>query len=157
MRKDLKCYIAGPLFSEQDRKVLETIALHVESRGVSVYLPHRDGGDLGTIILDQGKEALRGSIFRQDLEGIAQSNFIVCLLDGQDSDSGTSVEIGVAFERGIPIFGLKTDLERRGSIVNNMVWGVCGSGKRIFMDLGSLLSALDELLELGQQEEERDG
>ena len=146
--KMLKCYIAGPLFSEQDRSLLERIASHLENKGVSVFLPHRDGGDLGTVIFNRDRDRLRNNIFENDLRHIKQSDFLVCLLDGQDSDSGTCVEIGIAFMVGIPVFGLKTDLERRGSVVNNMVWGVCDSGRRIFMDLGSLFSALDEFLEV---------
>lgn len=144
----LKCYIAGPLFSEQDRSLLETIASYLEGRGVNVYLPHRDGGDLGTVIFNRERDRSRTSIFGSDLQHIKESDFIVCVLDGQDSDSGTCVEIGIAFMAGIPIFGLKTDLERRGTVINNMVWGVCDSGRRIFMDVESLFSAVDEFLEV---------
>ena len=149
----LKCYIAGPLFSEQDRSVLETIASHLENNGVKVYLPHRDGGDLGTVIFNQDRAKIRADIFGDDLRHIKESDLIVCLLDGQDSDSGTCVEMGIAFMLGIPIFGLKTDLERRGSVVNNMVWGSCDSGKKIFMDMQSLVSALNEFLTLTRRKE----
>lgn len=110
-------------------------------------MPHRDGGDLGTIIFNSDRNTLRTNIFDDDFKNIKQSDFIVCLLDGQDSDSGTCVEIGIAFMAGLPIFGLKTDLERRGSVVNNMVWGVCDSGRRLFKDVDSLFVALDEFLE----------
>lgn len=149
----LKCYIAGPLFSEQDRSVLETIASHLENNGVKVYLPHRDGGDLGTVIFNQDREKIRTNIFAEDLQHVQESDFIVCLLDGQDSDSGTCVEIGVSLMVGIPIFGLKTDLERRGSVVNNMVWGACDSGKKLFTDMQSLISALNEFLVVIRREE----
>ena len=151
--KTSKCYIAGPLFSEQDRGLLEKIASHLEKKGVSVYLPHRDGGDLGTVIFNEDRNTLRTNIFGEDLRYIKASDFVVSLLDGQDSDSGTCVEIGMAFMSGIPVFGIKTDLERRGSVVNNMVWGVCDLGRRIFTDIESLLSAVEEFLELAPRRE----
>jgi nucleoside 2-deoxyribosyltransferase len=143
----LKCYIAGPLFSIQDRRLLEELAEHLESKGVVVYLPHRDGGDLGTVAFPTQGDGLRESLFSEDLRHVKQADFVVSLLDGQDSDSGTCVEIGIAYAAGIPIFGLRTDLERRGSVVNNMVWGVCDSGKTLFTDTSSLLSAVEVFLE----------
>ena len=142
----LKCYVAGPLFSNQDRDLLEQIAGHFESQGVSVYLPHRDGGDLGTLIYNAQRDKLRNELFKKDIENLKDSNFVVCLLDGQDVDSGTCVEIGIAFAMDLPIFGLKTDIERRGSVINNMVWGACDSGNHIFEDIVSLFSAVDRVV-----------
>lgn len=150
----LKCYIAGPLFSAQDRSLLEEIASQLENRGVEVYLPHRDGGDLGTVIFNEERHSLRENLFREDLGRIRESDFLVALLDGQDSDSGTCVEIGIAFAAGMPIFGVKTDLERRGSVVNNMVWGACDSGKRIFTDTDSLFYEIGQFLNVKQKKRE---
>jgi nucleoside 2-deoxyribosyltransferase len=138
-----KCYVAGPLFSEQDRRLLEEIGEGLEARGIAAYLPHRDGGDLGTVVFKKDRKTLRGNLFREDLKHIEAADFLVSLLDGQDSDSGTCVEIGMAYAAGIPVFGLKTDLERRGGVVNNMVWGVCDSGSALFADVQSLLAAVD--------------
>jgi len=145
--RTFNCYVAGPLFSLQDRRLLEEIARDLERRDIAVYLPHRDGGDLGTITLSEQAESLRANLFSEDLRHIKDADFVVSLLDGQDSDSGTAVEMGMAYMRGIPVFGLKTDLEKRGSVVNNMVWGVCDSGKTLFTDLPSLLLAIDAFLE----------
>jgi nucleoside 2-deoxyribosyltransferase len=118
----------------------------LEDRDVIVYLPHRDGGDLGTVAFNEHSDSLREGLFAKDLQHVANADFVVSLLDGQDSDSGTCVEIGIAHATGIPVFGLKTDLERRGSVVNNMVWGVCDSGKALFVDEASLLSAIEAFL-----------
>lgn len=140
----MNCYLAGPLFSQQDREMLERIAQYLESRNIEVYLPHRDGGDLGTVIFDPNRDYSRDRIFSSDIEHVKNSDLVVCLLDGQDSDSGTCVEIGFAYALGKPIFGLKTDLERRGMVLNNMVWGACFSGKRVFTDLDSLLASVNQ-------------
>jgi nucleoside 2-deoxyribosyltransferase len=145
--KVLRCYVAGPLFSAQDRRCLEELADGLECRGVKVYLPHRDGGDLGTVALNENRDSLRANLFGEDLRHIKSADFVVSLLDGQDSDSGTCVEMGMAYAAGIPVFGLKTDLERRGSVVNNMVWGACNSGDTLFTDMSSLFAAIDALLE----------
>jgi nucleoside 2-deoxyribosyltransferase len=125
---------------------LEEITSQLESRGVNVYLPHRDGGDLGTVILGRDGDAVRGNIFEKDIEHLRQSDLIVCLLDGQDSDSGTCVEMGIAFMSNARIYGLKSDLDRRGGVVNNMVWGVCDRGKTLFADVEGMLGAIDALL-----------
>lgn len=151
--RTLRCYIAGPLFSVQDRRLLEELATDLERRGVAVYLPHRDGGDLGTVIFRKHGEGLRANLFSEDLRQIRKADFVVSLLDGQDSDSGTCVEIGMAYMAGTPVFGLKTDWEKRGSVVNNMVWGVCNSGKTLFTDLSSLFLAIDAFLERPRKRE----
>ena len=66
--------------------------------------------------LDQG---------RSDLELLNDSEAVLASLDGQDVDSGTAVEIGYGFARGLLIVGLRTDSRRcadnEGSTVNLMI------------------------------------
>ncbi len=62
------------------------------------------------------------------------------LLDGSDVDSGTAVEMGIAYTLGFPIFGLKTDMFRRGGVLNNMVWGVCSGGRTLAFILRRILT-----------------
>jgi nucleoside 2-deoxyribosyltransferase len=49
------------------------------------------------------------------------------LLDGQQVDDGTAWEIGYAYARGIPVYGLRTDVRHAGetpySHVNSMIEG----------------------------------
>ena len=125
--------------------MLERLAQHLEQLGISVYLPHRDAGDIGIVPLeDEGQS--RRMVFHRDIDAVRGADFVVCLLDGQDCDSGTCVEIGMAHEAGKPIFGLKTDLERRGRVVNNMVWGTCDQGRTLFSDVESLWRAVGKYL-----------
>jgi len=48
------------------------------------------------------------------------------VLDGPDVDSGTALEMGVAYERGIPIVGVRTDFrESQDRGVNLVIAGAC--------------------------------
>lgn len=62
---------------------------------------------------------------RYDLEMIEDSQAVLASLDGQDVDSGTALEIGYGFARGLLIVGLRTDIRRcsdnEGSTVNLMI------------------------------------
>jgi nucleoside 2-deoxyribosyltransferase len=62
---------------------------------------------------------------RSNIRLIDESRAVLASLDGQDVDSGTALEIGYAFARGLLIVGLRTDVRRcsdnEGSIVNLMI------------------------------------
>jgi len=137
MKGKKRIYIAGPLFSEHERKFLEEIAENLARKlGLDprkdIFLPHRDAGDIG--IHGEG----RGEVFSIDLKFLDDANIVIALLDGSDVDSGTAVELGYAFARNKEIFGILTDWRRwsptkqEAENINNMIWGVCGKGKRIF-------------------------
>jgi nucleoside 2-deoxyribosyltransferase len=138
-------YIAGPLFSQAEREFLERMvdALSLASglnASEDFFLPHRDGGELG-----KGPERL--DIFRLDLANLNEANIVVALLDGQDVDSGTCIELGYAYDKGKKIFGIITDFrsyctnDHEPHRPNLMVWGVCEEGNTVFHHLKELLSA----------------
>ncbi|MGB9633526.1 MAG: hypothetical protein ACPL8I_09365 [Chloroflexaceae bacterium] len=56
-----------------------------------------------------------------------------------DQDSGASAELGYLFARGKPCFGVTDDFR----YLNNMLWGICGEGRRIARDIDGLLSLLE--------------
>ncbi len=62
---------------------------------------------------------------RRNLRLIEESRAVLASLDGQDVDSGTAMEIGYAFAKGLLIVGLRTDIRRcsdnEGSTVNLMI------------------------------------
>ena len=73
-----------------------------------------------------------GAIFRDCLEGVRRADVVVAVLDGEDVDSGTAFEIGVAYQKGTPIVGVRTDFranQERG--VNIMISRSCVSIQRI--------------------------
>lgn len=138
-------YVAGPLFSQAERQFLEQIVYRLSSssgldpvRGF--FLPHRDGGELG-------KGPNRFDIFNLDIQHLNQASIIVALLDGQDSDSGTCIELGYAYANGKKIFGIITDFrsyctnDSEPHRPNLMVWGVCEKGNTLFHNLDDLATA----------------
>ncbi len=90
---------------------------------------------LGQANLDQG---------RADLALIDESQAVLASLDGQDVDSGTALEIGYGFARGLLIVGVRTDLrmcaDNEGGMVNLMI-------ETCIADSGGLLTtSLDEAI-----------
>lgn len=138
-------YIAGPLFSQAERAFLERMVdVLASASGLDAkedfFLPHRDGGELG-------KGPTRLDIFRLDLNNLNYADIIVALLDGQDVDSGTCIELGYAYAKRKKIFGIITDFrsyytnDDEPHRPNLMVWGVCGEGNTLFHNLEELSSA----------------
>ena len=97
-------YVAGPLFSQAERdflgKMVDRLAKAANLDPIKhFFLPHRDGGELG-------KGPTRQYIFNLDINKINSADVIIALLDGQDSDSGTCIELGYAYALNKKIFGL---------------------------------------------------
>jgi nucleoside 2-deoxyribosyltransferase len=150
MTMDTLIYIAGPLFSCADREFLEKMvavlarSAHLDP-STNFFLPHRDGGELG-------KGSCRHDIFGLDTAKIDSSDAVVALLDGQDSDSGTCIELGYAYAARKKIFGLLTDFrsyctsDGEPHRPNLMVWGVCEEGQTLFNDLNALALAFHEFI-----------
>ena len=140
--------MAGPLFSQAERDYLEKMVDYLaKAANLDVvdnfFLPHRDGGELGN-------GPTRQYIFNLDISKIEASDIIVALLDGQDSDSGTCVELGYAYAMNKKIFGLLTDFRSYNSSdiephrPNLMVWGACENGNTLYKDLESLSNAFSK-------------
>lgn len=122
----LRFYIAGALFSDNERKYLEEIVNKLsESLKLNsyknFYLPHRDS------INNKGIET-----FNDDIRGLDGCNNVIAILDGSDIDSGTAVELGYAHAKGKKIFGLRTDKREQ---INIMIEGVCD---KIFRSLDEI-------------------
>lgn len=127
-----KVYVAGPLFNSHERGYLEQIAALLERAGYDTFLPHRDAGLIGN--LSERQERVR--IFRSDMDALEACDLVVALLTGADHDSGTCGELGYAYARGKPCFGITDD--RRS--MNNLIWGLCGEGETIASNLEQLLA-----------------
>jgi nucleoside 2-deoxyribosyltransferase len=138
-------YVAGPLFSDAERDYLDLMVKKLSSSSnlnpnTDFFLPHRDGRELG-------KEPIRNGVFDLDIGYVDSAKIVVALLDGQDVDSGTCIELGYAYAKGKRIFGLLTDFRAHKTAdaephrPNLMVWGVCEKGKTLHRDLHSLAKA----------------
>lgn len=144
-------YVAGPLFSEAERTFLEVMVDKLASASgldprADFFLPHRDGGELG-------KGPKRKEIFELDVNKVDSAEIVIALLDGQDVDSGTCIELGYAYARGKKIFGLLTDFRAYHTIdiephrPNLMAWGVCEKGATLFHKLADLSESFRSYLQ----------
>ena len=152
MNRKKRIYLAGPLFSVHERKFLDELAITLAQKlGLDprkdIFLPHRDAGDVG--IHGEGRK----EVFSYDLKSLDDATIVVALLDGPDVDSGTAVELGYAFARGKKVFGILTDRRRWNPLtneaqnMNNMIWGICGKGKKIYKKVNrELIRDLKEAL-----------
>ena len=148
-------YVAGPLFSQAEREFLEKMvdclaqSAHLDP-ATHFFLPHRDGGELG-------KGPTRTQIFNLDIKTLRQVEIIVALLDGQDVDSGTCIELGYAYSLRKKIFGIITDFrsyctnDHEPQRPNLMVWGVCEEGNTLFHSLSELSASFASYVEVKTQ------
>jgi nucleoside 2-deoxyribosyltransferase len=102
----MRLYFAGPLFTQAERLWNAQLARHLVAAGHSVFLPQDEVKALTTL------DAHR--IFQIDVDGVRAAEAVVAILDGADSDSGTSFECGVAYALGIPIVAVRSDFRGGG-------------------------------------------
>ncbi len=146
-------YLAGPLFSVAERHFLEKVASRLAfcldiDVVADIFVPHRDAGELGDSLL-----STRPAIFRSDIEAIDAASIVVAWLDGSDVDSGTATEVGYAYAKGIPVVGLVTDFRipipasnEPDWNINNMIWGMCDSGKSLCLTPDDAARMVQKLL-----------
>ncbi|MBP8177919.1 MAG: nucleoside 2-deoxyribosyltransferase [Spirochaetes bacterium] len=101
--KDKWIYFAAPLFTAAERQFNETLALYIEQAGFAVYLPQKECA----------KISKSEEIYKQCLKGLDNAWCVVAIVDGCDTDSGTSFEIGYACAKGIPVIGVRTDFRQK--------------------------------------------
>ena len=109
-------YLAAPLFSDAERDFNSKLRDELEGAGMCVFLPQEHSNDTNT-------QARQEAIFSKNLAAIEISDILVAVLDGVDVDSGTAWEIGYAYAKGKPVFGLRTDFRTLGieGTVNLMI------------------------------------
>jgi len=133
-----KVYVAGPLFNTHERAYLEQITAALEGAGYETFLPHRDAGLIGDLNDIQERQRL----FSSDMQALETCDLVVALLTGADHDSGTCGELGYAYARGKPCYGITDDLR----FMNNLIWGLCGEGTRLVKDIEGLMTLLNDAL-----------
>jgi nucleoside 2-deoxyribosyltransferase len=115
-------YLAGPLFTLAEQTFNLRLAKSIENieSTLKLVLPQLKNKEL------QKSECFTHDIFNYCVEMVNQSHLLVAILDGADADSGTCIEMGLAYAQGKPIIGVRTDfrsLEDRG--LNLMVSFAC--------------------------------
>lgn len=119
----MRIYLSAPLFTQVQRQWNRRLAAGLQERiaGAEVILPqdYKFGQSY-----NKPKDFKR--IFKACVEGVRQADVMVAVLDGADVDSGTAMEMGIAYERGIPIVGVRTDYrESQDRGVNLAIAGAC--------------------------------
>ena len=97
-----RIYLAGPLFTEAERRFNVELADRLTAAGHAVYLPQRDAPA-------PAGAGYPARIFRANLDGLEAAEALVAVCDGVQVDDGTAWEIGWAYGRGVPVYGLRTD------------------------------------------------
>lgn len=132
-------YQAGPLFTRAEIMWHKDLTLRLERAGYTVIWP---GALLTDEQIREAGEAGPGLIYETCRSAIDRCTAMVALLDGPQVDDGTAWEIGYAHAKGIPVYGIRTDLRRAGetphSAINSVIQG----------SLAGLASTPDELLTL---------
>jgi len=101
-----KIYVAGPLFTEEQRWLLERVDAVCREQGFETYLPHRDAG-----LFDRDSDS--SFFFQQDLRQLQEAAAVVAVLNGDDVDSGTAWEMGYFYAiKGGPIIGYVNDTRK---------------------------------------------
>lgn len=139
----MKIYLSAPLFTEAQRRWNRELARAIEEHlaGAEVILPQ--DFKVGSSY-NNPKDFPR--IFRACVEGVRRADAMVAVCEGPDVDSGAALEMGIAYEMGIPIVGVRTDYresQQRG--VNLMIAGACTEFLRIMSfgeDMGLLVKDL---------------
>ena len=89
-------YLAGPLFSEAERRFNLELAHRLEATGFDVFLPQRDGVERDRPPYDtMTPEERRHAMFHLDRTRILDADVFV--LDGRIPDEGACVELGIAY------------------------------------------------------------
>ncbi len=130
-------YLAAPLFSDAEREFNCKLRDEIKKTGMDVFLPQEDSNNVKDI------KDRQHIIFNNNLSAIDDSGIIVAVLDGVDVDSGTAWEIGYAYSKGKPVFGLRTDFRTLGieGKVNLMIERsvtMCGGIQELLNRLRSL-------------------
>ncbi|KTE91833.1 PfkB family carbohydrate kinase [Desulfitobacterium hafniense] len=115
LSSNLQVYLAGPFFSDQELFWVNQVCDILESAGIRVLSPSRENGVIG----QYENWEQRKTIFEQDLVLLENADLVVAILD--HDDPGTCFEMGYAYNKKIPIIGLKTSI----SPLNNMITFGC--------------------------------
>ena len=118
----MRIYCAGALFNLAEKRFNRELADELGTRlgDAEFVLPQERASQF------LHREDWSQRMFEDCLTMIDASDAVLAILDGPDADSGTSLELGYAYARGIPVVGVRTDFrggEDRG--LNLMLSNVC--------------------------------
>src|SRR5215204_7000849 len=96
--RDVLIHLAGPLFSEAERRFNLRLTRRLEALGFDVFLPQRDGVERDRPPYDtMTPEERRHAMFYLDRSRILDADVFLFVLDGRVPDEGACVELGIAY------------------------------------------------------------
>ena len=98
-----KIYLASPLFTEYERKKVQSVASLLRASGFEVYVPMEHQIEDGW---SYPNATWGRMVFEEDVKAIRECDQVVCIYYGLYSDSGTAWECGYAYAKGKPIHQL---------------------------------------------------
>ena len=138
-----KAYLAAPLFSEAERDFNKKLANILYQYAVKVHLPQ----ETGDTDKSRDNSDIR-SIFEENIKVLDYSDFVIAVLDGSDTDSGTAWEMGYAYAKGKKIISIRTDFREIGSheSVNLML----EQSSILVRDINSLISSIPSPIKINK-------
>lgn len=120
MNKKYEFYLAGPFFTKNQITQQKLIECLMHSGGKSYFSPRLDAGTLG----DNPTKKDMLDIFNKDLEAIDNCEKLFANVSYRDT--GTSVEIGYALAKNIPVILFWDKDDHDVDHVNLMIALACG-------------------------------
>ena len=96
----MKIYVASPLFSAEEKLVINQVAGVLHQRGFETYLPMEHGVPDAWSYTNA---VWAQKMFTLDKEAIDECDAVLCIYYGMNSDSGTAWEVGYAYGTGKPV------------------------------------------------------
>ena len=90
----MKIYVASPLFTAEEKKVINEVAAVLHRAGYETYLPMEHGVPDAWSYTN---EEWAHKMFVLDKEAIDDCDAVLCIYYGMNSDSGTAWEVGYAY------------------------------------------------------------
>lgn len=147
-KRPYQTYIAGPLFTILQRRMLEEIAALVASKGVIPYIPHIQANEIN--FSGSGRKV---TVFKLDVKGIDTSDFLIMWADYSiEPDPGTVWEQARAYTLNKPVIALREDFRnlsrRSGELIEESTMNLMIEESVDFVanNLGELEKAVEEII-----------
>lgn len=124
-------YIASPFFNENQLTRVELVETLLEKHGLTYFSPRKDSA-----CENIHDPEVRKRVFELNVENIKNAEFVIAITD--DKDTGTMIELGIAYSLGIPVIGVAFTL-KEGQLYNLMIAEACYSTARNKTELEKIL------------------
>lgn len=140
-----RVYIAGPMFCDAELQYNRLLKEGLSKHGIEAVLPQDLPLDIPDVSPGNRAAVNRVSlmVFAEDLGLLDSCDALVLNMDGRVPDEGACVELGYAYARGMPCFGIKTDVRTsERSMDNMMITGALGG--RIARNIEELAAMISQ-------------